>query len=88
MQRPSTKPSMASSPNSSGSNKKAAKRVLVVGAGAAGMSCADGLAKHPDRFNVTLIGMFSFQMVGCDRVGVDLHRCSRVLWRSGIFDPD
>jgi NADH dehydrogenase FAD-containing subunit len=32
------------------------KRVLVVGAGAAGMSCADALARHPDRFEVTLIG--------------------------------
>lgn len=32
------------------------KRVLVVGAGAAGMACADGLARHPDRFEVTIIG--------------------------------
>ncbi len=31
------------------------KRVLVVGAGAAGMSCADSLANHPDKFKVTLI---------------------------------
>ncbi|OCF34508.1 hypothetical protein I317_03655 [Kwoniella heveanensis CBS 569] len=31
------------------------KRVLVVGAGAAGMTCADGLANHPDRFDVTII---------------------------------
>lgn len=31
------------------------KRILVVGAGAAGMSCATGLAQHPDRFDVTLI---------------------------------
>ena len=31
------------------------KRVLVVGAGAAGMSCADALANHPDQFEVTLI---------------------------------
>ena len=31
------------------------KRVLVVGAGAAGMSCADSLANHPDKFEVTLI---------------------------------
>lgn len=33
------------------------KRVLVVGAGAAGMACADGLAQHSDKFDVTLIGM-------------------------------
>lgn len=31
------------------------KRVLIVGAGSAGMSCADQLAEHPDRFDVTLI---------------------------------
>ncbi|GAA5966780.1 hypothetical protein JCM8115_002814 [Rhodotorula mucilaginosa] len=31
------------------------KRVLVVGAGAAGMSCAEQLSKHPDRFEVTLV---------------------------------
>ncbi|KAL1747167.1 hypothetical protein HDZ31DRAFT_32494 [Schizophyllum fasciatum] len=33
----------------------AVKRVLVVGAGAAGMSCANQLAEHPDKFEVTLI---------------------------------
>lgn len=31
------------------------KRVLIVGAGAAGMSCAHHLAAHPDKFNVTLV---------------------------------
>jgi FlaA1/EpsC-like NDP-sugar epimerase len=39
------------------------KRVLVVGAGAAGMACADNLARHPDRFEVTSIGE---------------HRCDRL----------
>lgn len=36
-------------------SKNQRKRVLVVGAGAAGMSCADALARHTDRFEVTLI---------------------------------
>ncbi|KAG8885383.1 hypothetical protein FRB98_001837 [Tulasnella sp. 332] len=31
------------------------KRVIIVGAGAAGMSCAHQLAYHPDRFDVTLV---------------------------------
>ncbi|KAJ8082238.1 hypothetical protein PM082_008085 [Marasmius tenuissimus] len=31
------------------------KRVLVVGAGAAGMACADTLAQHPEKFDVTLV---------------------------------
>jgi NADH dehydrogenase FAD-containing subunit len=37
-------------------SKNQPKRVLVVGAGAAGMSCADALSNHTDRFEVTLIG--------------------------------
>ena len=45
------------------------KRVLVVGAGAAGMACADGLSNHPDRFDVTLIGMYiSFQQYTRSRI--------------------
>ncbi|KAK3326042.1 hypothetical protein B0H66DRAFT_616869 [Apodospora peruviana] len=31
------------------------KQVLIVGAGAAGMSCAHHLAQHPDKFDVTVI---------------------------------
>ncbi|OCF70869.1 hypothetical protein I204_08499 [Kwoniella mangroviensis CBS 8886] len=40
-------------PRSSTSSNR--KKVLIVGAGAAGMSCADGLSNHPDRFDVTII---------------------------------
>ncbi|KAK0937545.1 hypothetical protein LTR29_010878 [Friedmanniomyces endolithicus] len=36
------------------------KRVLVVGAGAAGMSCAHHLAQHPDKFDVTLIDAVNY----------------------------
>ncbi|KAF2867952.1 hypothetical protein BDV95DRAFT_501998 [Massariosphaeria phaeospora] len=38
-----------------GKGKSERKRVLVVGAGAAGMSCAHHLANHPDKFEVTVI---------------------------------
>jgi hypothetical protein len=31
------------------------KKILVVGAGAAGMSCAEQLSHHPDKFDVTVI---------------------------------
>lgn len=31
------------------------KRVLIVGAGAAGMSCAQHLSEHPDKFDVTIV---------------------------------
>ncbi|KYG50325.1 hypothetical protein M433DRAFT_57379 [Acidomyces richmondensis BFW] len=36
------------------------KRVLVVGAGAAGMSCAHHLAEHPDKFEVTLVDAVNY----------------------------
>ncbi|ESK93396.1 flavin-containing amine oxidasedehydrogenase [Moniliophthora roreri MCA 2997] len=39
---------------------KKPKRVLVVGAGAAGMACADTLAQHPERFDVTLVEAQSY----------------------------
>ncbi|KAK3066376.1 hypothetical protein LTS18_001775, partial [Coniosporium uncinatum] len=40
-----------------GANKDAPrkKKVLIVGAGAAGMTCAHHLANHPDKFDVTII---------------------------------
>lgn len=61
MQRSSATSRSATSPNlQDGKSKMPLKRVLVVGAGAAGMTCADGLAQHPDRFDVTIIGGYSF----------------------------
>jgi ribulose 1,5-bisphosphate synthetase/thiazole synthase len=45
-------------------NKAAKKRVLVVGAGSAGMSCADALANHPDKFETTLIGTPHYIIIG------------------------
>ncbi|RDW93616.1 putative flavin-containing amine oxidasedehydrogenase [Aspergillus mulundensis] len=35
------------------------KRIVVIGAGAAGMSCAATLAKHPSKFDITLIDSVS-----------------------------
>ncbi|SMR61026.1 unnamed protein product [Zymoseptoria tritici ST99CH_3D1] len=35
--------------------EKRKKRVLIVGAGAAGMSCAHHLANHPDQFDITIV---------------------------------
>lgn len=37
------------------SSKGQQKHVVIVGAGAAGMSCAATLAQHPDKFKVTVI---------------------------------
>jgi protoporphyrinogen oxidase len=44
---------MAPSSPTPGSRPK--KRVLVVGAGAAGMSCAEQLSQHPEKYDVTLV---------------------------------
>lgn len=41
--------------STSSAHKDARKRVVIVGAGAAGMSCAATLANHPDKFKVTII---------------------------------
>ncbi|KAL3462839.1 hypothetical protein BJX64DRAFT_137042 [Aspergillus heterothallicus] len=46
------------------------KRVAVIGAGAAGMSCAATLAKHPDKFSVTLID--SISQTGGQATSLDL----------------
>ncbi|KFA69507.1 hypothetical protein S40285_05673 [Stachybotrys chlorohalonatus IBT 40285] len=48
-----TTPLMAPSGNTS--SRDGRKRVLVVGAGAAGMSTAHHLSQHPDKFDVTVI---------------------------------
>lgn len=35
--------------------EKGQKHVVIIGAGAAGMSCAATLAQHPDKFKVTVL---------------------------------
>ncbi|KAE9990062.1 hypothetical protein EG327_001914 [Venturia inaequalis] len=42
-------------PNGAASNAPKKKKVLIVGAGAAGMSCAHHLAEHPEKFDITVI---------------------------------
>lgn len=51
-----TEPILPTTNMAGGNNKDGKKKkVLVVGAGAAGMSCAHHLSEHPDKFDVTLI---------------------------------
>jgi predicted NAD/FAD-binding protein len=40
--------------------KNEKKRVVIVGAGAAGMSCAATLAQHPEKYHVTIIEKMNF----------------------------
>ncbi|KAL5374002.1 hypothetical protein DPSP01_012306 [Paraphaeosphaeria sporulosa] len=50
-----TDPILPTNMATNGKSGTGKKRVLVVGAGAAGMSCAHHLANHRDKFDVTLI---------------------------------
>lgn len=43
------------SPNPDSSSGKPKKRILVVGAGAAGMSCTEQLSHHTDKYQITLV---------------------------------
>jgi len=55
-----------------GGNTDGKKRVLVVGAGAAGMSCAHHLSQHPDQFDVTLIDAVDY--CGGQAFSIDLDK--------------
>lgn len=45
--------------SSNGTSKSGRKRVVIVGGGAAGMSCAATLAQHPEKFQVTILERMS-----------------------------
>ncbi|KAL8907860.1 MAG: hypothetical protein Q9171_005685, partial [Xanthocarpia ochracea] len=45
--------------DSKNGNKNGKKNVVIIGGGAAGMSCAATLAQHPDKFNVTILERMS-----------------------------
>lgn len=70
---------------------KPRKKVLVVGAGCAGMSCAEQLSLHPDRFEVTVIetqgycGGQAFSIpIDKDKYGADwMNQVSPMDGRSG-----
>ncbi|KAF7595504.1 hypothetical protein BBP40_005840 [Aspergillus hancockii] len=49
------------------------KKVAIIGAGAAGMSCAATLAKHPDQFEVSLLDTVSY--TGGQATSIDLDNC-------------
>ena len=54
--------------------QNAKKRVVIVGAGAAGMSCAATLAQHPDKFQVTVIERMSVTGGQATSISIDKDR--------------
>lgn len=58
--------------SSEGLLKNGKKKVVIVGAGAAGMSCAATLAQHPDKYKVTIIERMS--VVGGQATSIPLDQ--------------
>ncbi|KAL8767779.1 MAG: hypothetical protein Q9194_005890 [Teloschistes cf. exilis] len=52
--------------------KNGKKNVVIIGGGAAGMSCAATLAQHPDKFNVTILERMS--VVGGQATSISLDK--------------
>ncbi|KAL9578083.1 MAG: hypothetical protein Q9212_005952 [Teloschistes hypoglaucus] len=53
-------------------SKNGKKSVVIIGGGAAGMSCAATLAQHPDKFNVTILERMS--VVGGQATSISLDK--------------
>ncbi|RSH89643.1 hypothetical protein EHS25_002194 [Saitozyma podzolica] len=79
----STSPSTTAGPGGTG-GAGGRKRVLVVGAGAAGMSCADGLARHPDKFDVTIIDAMGYCGGQAFSIPIDENRYGSKWMNQGV----
>ncbi|KAF2192471.1 hypothetical protein K469DRAFT_735456 [Zopfia rhizophila CBS 207.26] len=67
-----------------GKSKPERKKVVVVGAGAAGMSCAHHPAEHPDKFEITLMDAIDY----CDGQAHIFHHTMTMSARYGYHvDP-
>ncbi|EAW06836.1 putative flavin-containing amine oxidasedehydrogenase [Aspergillus clavatus NRRL 1] len=60
------------------------KRVAIIGAGAAGMSCASTLANHPDRFEVSLFDIASYTGGQATSISLDESRYSADWLNDGV----
>ncbi|KAK5077533.1 hypothetical protein LTR70_009755 [Exophiala xenobiotica] len=65
-------------------SKDGRKRVLVVGAGAAGMSTAEHLANHPDLFDVTLIDAVDYCGGQAFAISLDKDRHGASWFNQGV----
>jgi len=60
------------------------KRIVVVGGGAAGMSCAATLANHPDKFDVTLLERASVVGGQATSIEIDEHKYGASYMNNGV----
>ncbi|KAE8154593.1 hypothetical protein BDV25DRAFT_171805 [Aspergillus avenaceus] len=60
------------------------KRVAIIGAGAAGMSCASTLAKHPDKFDVSLFDVASYTGGQATSISLDDSRYGASWLNDGV----
>jgi predicted NAD/FAD-binding protein len=60
------------------------KRVLIVGAGAAGMACAEQLSHHPDRFDVTLMEAQGYCGGQAFSIGIDEKKFGAPWMNQGV----
>ncbi|KAF2030331.1 FAD/NAD(P)-binding domain-containing protein [Setomelanomma holmii] len=67
-----------------GKSKDGKKRVLIVGAGAAGMSCAHQLSQHPEKFDVTLIDAVDYCGGQAFSIPIDKERHGAAWLNQGV----
>ncbi|BFZ61856.1 hypothetical protein YB2330_002934 [Saitoella coloradoensis] len=60
------------------------KRVLIVGAGAAGMSCADQLSKSPEKFEVTIVDAQDYCGGQAFSIGIDKEKFGAEWLNQGV----
>ncbi|KAK0384791.1 hypothetical protein NLU13_7269 [Sarocladium strictum] len=60
------------------------KRIVIVGAGAAGMSCAATLANHPDKFEVTLLEKADVVGGQATSIPIDEHKYGAPYMNNGV----
>lgn len=64
--------------------KDGRRHVVIVGAGAAGMSCADTLAQHPDRFKVTVIERMDYPGGQATSIPLDENKFGTTWMNDGV----